>query len=347
MRSRSVGIVALAALLALAGCAQTPTQGESPGASASATPTAEATVEPTVEPTPEAEPTEDAEAAVLPFDGDCAAMLTTEDIGALLGEGATLADALPAEPSFVDTVLAASGGLRCRWNPAPYSTSTLTVTALPISLVPEERRTAPEPMTCMADGGTERCIAQLAVNESWVIVVGTSEELVTEALPRVGARVADEHPRPAELPVDAWLPPACDTFRSPIARATGTTPTPGYPSDANPGGPVWDLLQADGRIAWCGYMNIGGDVEAVRMFLVPGYAAGAAAAVAQDEATVAGADAAWSGTVSQQPVLVVTKGTNVLALQGTSMTSVEGMIAIAEQVLPSLRPRPADTETEG
>lgn len=173
-RSVLTSTVIALSLLSLAACAQTPVGAET------ATPTA------TTSPTASADPAGDE--PTVPnqvFGGDCAAVLSVDDAGTVLGTTASaqsvMASLLPFSQSARDV-----GGLNCGWDSADESVPAgLRVTILPAEAVGEQAVT--EDNYCDVLPGEGECLFSV-VEQGWWFS-GTMLPLTTSSVDTINAQV--------------------------------------------------------------------------------------------------------------------------------------------------------------
>ena len=205
-RVRSAAVLVFATLMLATGCAGQPAA--QPGAGGGSTPTAPVASEPQ----PATEP-------VLPFGGDCAAILSTDEVAGFRG----LAVDEPVRAS--DTVLGAgiesSGGLVCRWPVSGGYHGGLVVAAFPDAAVPDALREEHGGLTCApVYDGYAACGSAETVDGTWLL---TWTELLTsdtavdapaghaEAAALIAERAAGQPAAAAATPADGWWSPAvCD-----------------------------------------------------------------------------------------------------------------------------------------
>ena len=235
-------LTAVAATLVLTGC--TMTDPGSGATSAPPTPTPSASAEPTTE----SSVTDDAEAEPITpetaFAGDCAQVLTDEDLGAIAPATWTLTDLHGADPASD-----LAGALSCRWDGA--GAGAVSVDILPLSLVSDEALATPDIVACPETEGPELCMAELAVGDSWLIAGAGSEDALSAVVGRVGARLIGQHPVAAPLPAGSWAVPDCSVIVDAARDGGMPDAEPGVQNDSQPYGPLWDVLVADGRAGWC------------------------------------------------------------------------------------------------
>lgn len=326
MHKRTRGFTAasasIAALLLLVGCsAETPEP-------AATTPVAVAT--PTVTPTPTPAPNEP---AVVPFDGDCALVLTQDQLVDILGDGLIEASPVEDAPSYFATAVRNAGGISCGWtNTETYAT--VTMTALPADAFPDGTQHEPRTLECEVHHGAQLCSTSLNVENIWLSVRGTDETIVTAALAPIGAVLVGVQAQAATTAADTWIPPICDDLVPPLIDAVGVTPEFGFPSDATPSGIAWDTMVAAGRVSWCGFHAMGGPDKAVNIYMAPGVADLVIPTTAAVE--VSGADEAWLNNDTPFQTITVRVGSNILAVTGTSASTTQELVTIAAAVIPTL-----------
>lgn len=321
MRVRSIGIAALGLLvasIALAGCAGSP-----PDIEVTSSATAPETQAPeTPEPTEGATPV----AAVQPFEGQCEPLLSAGEIAEILGEAAELRT--PVETmALTQTVFQRAGGLSCSWNagaPGPWVSAGM----IPLAAFDDTQTPAPSPISCTFDLGEEVCVTSLDVGSLWLVVQGSSTEVVTAALGPIGSRLVDEPAEPASRAVDEWVAPPCEAYLPGMQTVFGSDVTPGYPSDNVASGPLWDAFVSLGRTNACGFSGLGESDYAVRFNVIPGVSD--LVLTAGEDVTVGEADEAWIADINNMPVLTVRAGSNILRVSGTSAVSTEDLAEVAE-----------------
>ncbi len=332
MRSRLVGLVtAVCAAVALAGCA--PASAPVPSATPTATPTTSPTA--TAEPTPSDTPAP----ATIVFDGVCDEVLPPDAVEDILGPGARPAvdDSTAPTVALFRAALASTGGVSCSWNAG--AAGTLTASILPVEIISADLLERTEPMSCAMDGGVGNCTVAVAAGDTWLQVSAQGETVAQRALAAVGARIVDEHPVAATFPADAWAVPACDevvdVVRSSVADADITE---GYPSDANPGGMLWDALTAHGSVAYCGAASRD-EKTGVRVRLYPGFAADALRSLGLETTEgVAGADEAFTFAPEEGPPAVLSiVGDNVINVSGFGDVD---LLRLSDAVIERMHPRP-------
>lgn len=334
MRSRLVGLVAaVCAAVVLAGCAPASAPVPPPQtASATPTPTTSAAPEPTPDPTPSA--------AVTALDGDCAAVLPDEAADEILGLGARQVerDASAPNTALMQASMAASGGLTCGWDAG--AAGTLSASILPVDIISPELLESTEPMVCVDEAGSRHCTVAVAAGDTWLQVSAQDETTAQQALAAIGARIVDQHPQAAGFPADSWATPACDAVVRTVGEAAGVEGmTDGYPSDANPGGMLWDALAAHGVLTYCGASTPDASVG-VRVRVYSGFAADALRALDLPAAKVTNADEAYRYSPENEPAMVFAiVGENVLSVSGFGDVD---FARIAGALIPTMQPRPAD-----
>ncbi len=233
-------LTAVAATLVLTGC--TMTGSGSATTSAPATPSPSATAHPTTEPTS----TDDAEPAApeMAFAGDCAQVLTDEDLSAIAPAVWTATDLRGTDPASD-----LAGALSCHWDAG--GAGAVSVDILPLSLVSEDALATPDVVACPETDGPDLCMAELAVGDSWLIAGAGSEDALSAVVGRVGARLIGQRPVAAPLPPGSWAVPDCSVIVEATRDGGMPDAEPGVQNDSQPHGPLWDVLAADGRAGWC------------------------------------------------------------------------------------------------
>lgn len=208
-RRAQKGVLLLA--LALTGCAAA---GQGPGpATSDSGPIASSSPTPTLEPV--GGPGLPGEIA----QGDCAALLTDDEAAAALG-----AEGAGVHGYRRDETAALLGGIQCTWVSEPYRS--LTLTAFPLDLVPQDMLDSVGEGQCVATAGNDRCIATGIQGSIWLRLSGqidgtagpggegaqASEAFLAARTAALGRAAIMERGTPADRHPSWWSPPGCDTF---------------------------------------------------------------------------------------------------------------------------------------
>lgn len=323
-RGFAAGSLAVAAVMLVAGCGAAESEPQETAPPVAATPSDTPTPSPTA---PAPEP------AVVPFDGDCAQVLTEEQLVTILGEGAISQSPVEDAPSYFATAVQNAGGISCGWMNS-VTMATVTMTALPNSAFPEGAEHEPRTLVCEDNHGFQLCSTSLNVEGIWLSVRGSDEAVVTAALAPIGAVLVGVNAQAAGATPGTWIPPICDDFVPPLIDAVGATPEFGFPSDATPSGIAWETMVDAGRVSWCGFHNMGGPDKAVSIYVAPGIADLVTPTTAAVD--VSGADQAWANNDTPFQTITVRVGPNILAVTGTSASTTQELAMIAASVIPTL-----------
>lgn len=268
-------------------------------------------------------------AAVVPFDGDCANVVS--DAAALVGGEVT------ASPDFPPEAIATLGGIGCHWFSA--NGTSLSVYVAPEHLVPGpliDRFTAGG---CELSYDWQECHLSGSSGGMWALVSmpslderGTPPPSIVQALDEVLGSVSGW---PAGVPAvrtdEWWEPIDCEQLGADIdvtALMAGTEFYAGYPTDSAPH-PISEMIDPAGVSQWCPWFSY--DLGGIWMNLYPG------ARFQWDllegaPTTVAGAEAAVLTEVYGTTVLAATDGTNIVTVQEAPIPLEE----LAAQVLAAL-----------
>lgn len=272
----------------------------------------------------------------VPFDGDCGLALSA-DAGSAIFEGTAPVLAEPAPFSSVMPDLAAStevgGGLTCMWS---TDDAHLRVIVLPAAAVADDIVDARAEFGCHGWGFCGRGEVQ---NGMWVhaetfgsAYADPTPEESAALEQRVDTALASLSEQPSEqlagvaVPRTAewWALDSCSSIESVAAAAGMVSPTPGYPSDNIPDGPLWEALTADGAVAWCPWHEFTSDGAIMtEVYVQPGIGAPSEAQLADAGAeaiTISGADSAYripeeAGSARSFKVVAVV-GPNRLTVSG-------------------------------
>lgn len=316
------------ALLLLAGCA---TESATPDSST----TAPDPSTPSAEPSPVAQPK-------IPFDGDCGLALSADAVSGIFdGRTPVLAEPEPFAPVMPDLAATAElgGGLACTWS---TDDANLRVVVLPAAAVADDIVDARAEFGCQGWGFCGRgevhdgmwvhaetfgsAYADPTPEESAAL-----EQTVDTALASLSEQPSEQLagvavPRAAEW----WVLDSCDAIESVAAAAGMASPTPGYPSDSVPSGPLWEALAADGAVAWCPWHeSTSGGTILTEVYVQPGIGAPSdahLAAAGAEAITISGADSAYripedAGSARSFKVVAVV-GPNRLTVSGDAAEAV-------------------------
>lgn len=190
--------------------------------------------------------------AVLPYGGDCANVLTTDQVAGWMG-----APVRTVFPEWKSPEVSINGGLSCTWAyPDAYMWGALDVTMFPASIVSS---VSPSPVW-NGECAAERCDAAEFVDGMWVAVtwhgVGAGAETDIQLRTIGGPEIAElfallrrssagyESPRAAERAASWWPANACDLVaeaspsltRVPSAEMPDLIPNPGLAVNYGPTG---------------------------------------------------------------------------------------------------------------
>ena len=334
------GSIAAALVVAIAGGVVAASTLNAPPVDATPSPSVTATVEPPVEPTPTATPARTAtptptpESPAVAFDGDCATVLSDDDLSALVGVPMTLSNGLSAEDAGV------LGGVVCQWRAQGEGYEAVGVQVFPAAVVPESLQgSLGVPPDCRVDGFS--CRAAQRFGEAIVSAWGARDDQVTRLLEAVGPRAAASPGRARTLPSDAWTVPDCDRVLQIAEAARGRGDLVPHQGDYYPSGLAWDVMSAKGAAGYCALDNRSAVDAAtvVDIFFGPGSTPDLAGIARRSgaEVAVAGADAAWffPEFTSTMDYLLVQSGPNVLTI-GTASMNDEEMAQLAAGLVAAL-----------
>jgi hypothetical protein len=330
----------LLAVLALAGCVPEPTRTATPSPDA-ATPTA-ATPAPA--------------APSVAFDGDCARVLTPEELEAAAGPGLTLSDAsshLLATPPAVSANL---GGVTCSWHTS--NGDYVGVSVLDSAAVSTEIAGRYSTMQC--GGTTGLCEIGRVVDGAWIGVslvprredpwAEMSDEDVLRETDRLEAVIravaAKTTPGMAVArPRDAgwWTIPDCEQVRGAVEATLDEPMTAGFPGDSVPAGLAWEVLVEAGAAEWCSsYSTTEASSTIAEVYPQPGAGRPSDPTLRREdvqEVEVAGADAAWLQVDPEHPsdvALAAVSGANRLTMRFATGGDPTRVLELASRLLAEL-----------
>lgn len=345
----SGGAVATAALLG---------SGIDDGAVATPTHTPTATPTPTSTPTETAPPPPPSE-GVEPFGGECANVLTDDEVAAAAG-----IDMIRSDYRWKTGANSVLGGIDCVWvSEGVYLAATVHAFAYPASVV--EQAVEDAPTGCLpieGEGADVECVSARVVDGTWLQVrVRGAADVVTDAatvqlLSSAAARLGDyAAPIAADHQPDWWALPDCAQLLAGIDPAiygyervalTEQQSTTWYGDTRAESIPL-----AAGATFWCDLHFTAGEGdtsrgEVVTIAVVPGGAVAfptAAGSEFAQPASVEGSQAAvvvpgldrYEGSPS---VLVVSDGVNILMLTPDWANDTAGVAPLAAVVLAMMHP---------
>lgn len=308
-----------------------------PATTASPTPSTTATPTPTPTPTPTTPPAPPAE-GVLAFGGQCAAVVTDEEVGAALGRPMARND----EP-WLTGAYRALGGLDCFWTSSDeYNAAAVRFVAYPADVVPETVLTAAAAGGCPPEWTPFGCAVAGVVGDTWIMVSASDTASdtadATQALYDLAAdRVARHSAAVAPARTAQWwtLPPCADLVGRLDAAALGYDRieiTERVADMQTSPGDATQVPEVAGTSRWCemqavrdgqpdGWANI-----FIEMVAGGGLDFGTVAAAAVSPVQIAGAQAAYvvhdnSRLDGGSDLLALTDGTNVLTVRGADQVS--------------------------
>jgi hypothetical protein len=329
--------------LTLSGCA-TPTAGSGLAGTESASPSASAL--PTQTPQPR-----------VALDGDCGAVLPSSAAQGAF-ESASFVPSSTTSLSAVMPDAAASaaliGALTCAW-----SVDGSRISHASIDIVPEEAVPAAvlESSAAFACDGSSLCgraethdgvWVRAAVNRWVAPEQPVSEEEAAELQNAVALMLASVFSHPSTdlrgVPVEPdptwWKLAACDLLHPAVVEATGSAEVePGFPSDVEPSGSMWEVLVANDASRWCAWHSYAEQEPVlVELDLQPGVGAPSSEQLegARAEAIdIAGADVAYVLRLDDRPTA---RSTKLVAVVGDNRLTVGGnhIEAVATHVLGAL-----------
>ncbi|MBT9606520.1 hypothetical protein [Microbacterium sp.] len=328
------GSIAAALVVAIAGGVFATSALTSPPVATTPSPSPTLSHEPTREPTPTATPTSTPESPAVAFDGDCAKVLSDDDVSAIVGVPMTLSNGLSAEDAGV------LGGVVCQWRAQGERYEAVGVQVFPTAVVPESLQgSLGVPPDCGVDGFN--CRSTQRFGEAIVSAWGARDDQVTALLEAVGPRGAASPGRARTLPSDAWTVPDCDRVLQIAEAARGRGDLVPHQGDYYPSGLAWDVMSANGAAGYCALDNRSAINAAtvVDIFFGPGSMPDLAEIARRSgtEVAVAGADAAWffPEFTSTMDHLLVQSGPNVLMI-GTASMNEEEMAQLAAGLIAAL-----------
>jgi hypothetical protein len=255
---------------------------------------------------------------VVPFDGDCSAMMTDGEATSLVGSAMTLSpEHLTSVTPDMNSSLRLIGSISCEWQgDGTYLQAAVFPTSETSPKAMKDATTACEPSYPI-------CWTSRTVGASWIYAEGSTVETAKSALDLVAGRLAGKpDPTPAPKRESWWTLPACDRLASAVAAALGDHGLQsGFPGDSVPSGPVWETAEAAGAVGWCAwYSQTGTDTTIIELNLQPGAGRPSADLLAAAKATprtVPGSDVAWdlARDADSEPLLTVS-GENRLTVTG-------------------------------
>ncbi|UIN29730.1 hypothetical protein [Microbacterium binotii] len=212
---------------------------------------------PTLTPTPTPTPTPEPDPASQALGGDCARVMSDDEVALIIGPG--------AEARHAHTQPAALGGLSCEWlaSGSQGQYVLLMVGVYPLAAVPEDIRVRGSEPEC----GMVGCFFAGQFGDAWVVAQTADEDMARRVVDLVGPRAQAEPGRPGVVDAAVSLP-ECAAVETAAGQELGA-PTIPFQGDSLPMGIEWDLLEETGVAQYCTFWT-DTDLSRAEVFLSRG-----------------------------------------------------------------------------